>query len=115
MKYLNSCEPFEDKVPLNLTENILQQKKFEDLFKNLENCELKLPSREFKNFLHDKWNDSIVNIREMVRKGNFATLEDAQLKFAALLFNMNINLSADDAEERVKLLDLFNCAVRAEK
>ena len=51
----------------------------------------------------------------MIRKNNFATIEDAKLRLAALLFNMNINLSIDDNEERMKILDLFNHLVRIEQ
>lgn len=100
---------------MNSNKNIVDQKKFEELLLNLENCELKLPSRELKSFLNDKWNDSLINIREMIRKNNFATIEDAKLRLAALLFNMNINLSIDDNEERMKILDLFNHLVRIEQ
>lgn len=106
---LNSSESCYEEVPVNFDEDILKQKKcFEELLSNLDNLESKLPSREFKNYLKEKWSYSLTNIREKVQKGAYSSIEEVQLRLAALLFNMNINLSPDDTEDRSKLLEAFN-------
>lgn len=106
---LNSSESCYDEVPFNFDEDILKQKRsFEELLISLDSLETKLPSREFKNYLKEKWSDSLTNIRENIQKGTYSSIEDAQLRLAALLFNMNINLSPDDTEDRSKLIEAFN-------
>lgn len=106
---LNSSESCYEEVPVNFDEDILKQKKsFQDFLSNLDNLEFKLPSREFKNYLNEKWSDSLSNIRKNVQKGAYSSIEEVQLRLAALIFNMNINLSPDDTEDRSKLLEAFN-------
>jgi hypothetical protein len=114
IKSLNSSESFYDKDNFNFVEDIVKQKSFEELLVNLENFEFKLPSREFKNFLKEKWSNSLTNIREEIQIGTFSSIEDVKLSLAALLFNMNINLSPDDTEERSKLIDAYNSVIQIE-
>jgi len=109
---LNSSESFCNKEFFNFDEENLKQKSFEELLINLENFESKLPSREFKKFLNVEYSDSLANIRENLQRGNFTSIEDAKLRLAAFLFNMNINLSSDEAEERSKLIDAFNSVIK---
>lgn len=109
---LNSSESFCNKKYFNFDEEILKQKSFEELLINLENFESKLPSREFENFLNGECFDSLASIRENIQRGTFSSIEDAKLRLAALLFNMNVNLSSDETEDRLKLIDLFNFVIK---
>jgi hypothetical protein len=112
---LNSSESCYVKDNFNFVEDIIKQKSFEEISINLENFEFKLPSREFKNFLKEKWSNSLTNIREKIQKGTFSSIEDVKLSLAALLFNMNVNLSPDNTEERSKLIDAYNSVIQIEQ
>lgn len=109
---LNSSEYCCNKEFYNFDEEILKQKSFEELLINLENFGSMLPSREFKIFLNGECSDSLVNIRENIQRGTFSSIEDAKLRLAALLFNMNINLSSDETEDRSKLIDAFDSVIK---
>lgn len=109
---LNSSESCLNVGFLNLAENIEKQKNVEELLVNLDKLELKFPSREFQNFLTKNWSDSIKSIREKIQSGQFSSAEDVKLRLAGILFNMNINLSFDEIDERSRLIDAFNSVLQ---
>lgn len=112
---LNSYESYRNEEFFKFDKTTEVKNNFKQLLVNLDNFKLNLPSKQIKSFLKEKWTDSVTNVRENIQQGNFQVIEDiedAKLKLAVLIFDMNLNLSDDEAEERSKLLELLSSVIK---
>ena len=103
IKSLNSLESCDDQESFNFNEHIPNQKRGfeEELIKKLDDLGSKLPSREFKNYLKEKWSCSLSIIREKIQNGTYFSIPEVKLNLAVLLCNMSINLSPDSCDDRL--------------